>query len=141
MTRRLPYWRSIAACRGRVDLDFVDPTPTEAEQCRTVCATCPVYKHCLTEALDTGEPWGIWGGLDANERASLAKDTGHPEPAIRPAHGTNSRYAKHGWRCTHCRHAHASYERERRRAQAQKRESESQPATTPEGQFTLPIAM
>ncbi|GGM65080.1 hypothetical protein GCM10012275_39530 [Longimycelium tulufanense] len=114
MTLRLPTWRHRAACRGRTDLDFIDPTPEQAVECRTLCATCPVREQCLADALTTGEAWGIWGGLDADERAALAEQHGHPAPIVRPAHGTNTRYAKHGCRCDLCRQAHTAYERERR---------------------------
>lgn len=112
---RVPAWRTRAACRGRLDLDFIDPrTPAEAAECRTLCAGCPVLDQCRAEALIAGEAWGIWGGLDADERERIAERDGHPVPAVRPAHGTNPRYAKHGCRCTLCRHAHTEYERERR---------------------------
>lgn len=112
---RLPEWRARAACRGRVDLDFIDPrTPAEAAECRGLCAGCPVREQCLAEALTTGEAWGIWGGLDADEREPLAEQQGHPAPAVKPAHGTNPRYAKHGCRCDACRQAHTAYERTRR---------------------------
>jgi hypothetical protein len=112
---RIPEWRSRAACRGRVDLDFIDPrTSAEAAECRALCAGCPVRAQCLAEALGTGEAWGIWGGLDADEREPLAEQQGHPAPAVKPAHGTNPRYAKHGCRCDACRQAHTAYERARR---------------------------
>ncbi|GAA1029727.1 MULTISPECIES: WhiB family transcriptional regulator [Amycolatopsis] len=119
---RLPEWRTRAACRGRLDLDFIDPADEQIDQCRVICTECTVRELCLAEALTTGEAWGIWGGLDADERAAIAAQAGHPAPAIRPTHGTNARYAKHGCRCTSCTHAHAEYERERRarvRARAQ----------------------
>src|SRR5690625_3197456 len=108
-------WHTGAACRERPDLDFIDPEPDQAEQCRTVCAGCPVREQCLADALAAGEPWGIWGGLDPDERAALAERTDAPKPTVLPSHGTNSRYVKHGCRCTTCRHAHTTYERERRR--------------------------
>jgi hypothetical protein len=112
---RVPEWRTRAACRGRVDLDFIDPrTPTEAAECRALCAGCPVAEQCLADALTTGEAWGIWGGLDADEREPLAEQQGHPAPVVKPAHGTNPRYAKHGCRCGLCRQAHTEYERQRR---------------------------
>ncbi|GAA3890411.1 hypothetical protein GCM10022243_64140 [Saccharothrix violaceirubra] len=113
MTLRLPEWRTRAACRGRFDLDFVEPGEQLAE-CLALCAACPVAEQCLAEALDAGEAWGIWGGLDAERREQLAEQTGHPAPAVRPAHGTNSRYAKHGCRCDLCREAHTAYDRQRR---------------------------
>jgi hypothetical protein len=112
---RIPEWRARAACRGRIDLDFIEPrTPTEAEQCRALCAVCPVLDQCRAEALTTGEVWGIWGGLDPGERTQLADRNGYPTPIVRPAHGTNPRYAKHGCRCSPCRRAHTEYERRRR---------------------------
>ncbi|GAA5104742.1 MULTISPECIES: WhiB family transcriptional regulator [Pseudonocardiaceae] len=112
---RLPEWRSRAGCRGRVDLDFIDPAPEQVAECRALCAACPVREQCLAEALAGGEAWGIWGGLDAAERAPLAEQDGHPVPAVLPPHATNSRYAKHGCRCALCREAHTAYERERLR--------------------------
>ncbi|TCO64371.1 WhiB family transcriptional regulator [Actinocrispum wychmicini] len=112
---RLPEWRTRAACRGRLELDFIDPrTPTEAAQCRAICTDCPVREQCLGDALAAGEAWGIWGGLDVDEREQLAEQHGHPAPSIRPEHGTNPRYAKHGCRCDLCREAHTAYERARR---------------------------
>lgn len=113
MTLRLPEWRTRAACRGRFDLDFVEPGEQLAE-CRALCARCPVAELCLAEALDNGEAWGIWGGLDTDEREQLAAESGRPAPVVKPAHGTNSRYAKHGCRCALCREAHTAYERARR---------------------------
>lgn len=113
--RAVSTWHTNAACGEHPDLDFIDPEPDQIERCRAVCAGCPVREKCLADALAAGEPWGIWGGLDTDQRAALAERTGVPEPTILPAHGTNSRYVKHGCRCTTCRHAHTTYERERRR--------------------------
>jgi hypothetical protein len=112
--RRLPEWRTRAACRGRLDLDFIDPTPEQVGECRAICAGCPVREQCLDDALTAGEAWGIWGGLDVDEREQLAEQHGHPAPSVKPAHGTNPRYAKHGCRCDLCREAHTAYERARR---------------------------
>ncbi|MEU5847455.1 WhiB family transcriptional regulator [Saccharopolyspora shandongensis] len=135
MTRQIPRWRSQAACRRRPGLDFIDPAPADAEQCRAVCGACPVRERCLAEALAAGEPWGIWGGLDSDQRADLAERTGYPEPVIVPAHGTNTRYAKHGCRCSACRSAHTSYERARRRRHTIAAHAE--PSSTPAGQYML----
>lgn len=107
-------WVDLAACYDRRDLDWVEPTPAEEVTCRQLCARCPVRADCLEAALAMGEPWGIWGGLDAVERTRLAVTRGMDEPRILPSHGTNSRYAKHGCRCEVCRAAHTEYERERR---------------------------
>jgi hypothetical protein len=69
----------------------------------------------LAAALITGEPWGIWGGLDPNQRADVALGTGLPVPTVLSMHGFRARYAKHGCRCRACRYANTTYISERRR--------------------------
>ncbi len=110
----LDRWQRDAACRGRTDLDWIDPPTSQQARCRAVCVSCPVVTICRTHALVNGEPWGIWGGLNPAERAAIAEREGHPIPAVLPAHGTNPRYAKHRCRCLACRRAHTTYERIRR---------------------------
>lgn len=110
-----PGWTRHAACRTRwAEVDWIDPTPAQARCCRAICASCPVRRACLDHALATGEPWGIWGGLDPEQRATLAKLCSLPVPTVLPLHGFRARYAKHGCRCRACRHAHAVYEHQRR---------------------------
>lgn len=107
-------WQRSAACGGRGDLDWIEPTAADAAECREICAGCEVRAECADAAVAVGEPWGIWGGLDASERALLAAVMGNPAPRVLPAHGTNPRYAKHGCRCAACRAAHTENERRRR---------------------------
>ena len=38
---------------------------------KAVCGRCPVREACLAYALDARELWGIWGGLDPEERLAL----------------------------------------------------------------------
>jgi len=123
--RRRLDWSRYAACRVRLDLEWIDPSPVQAEQCRTVCAACPVLLSCRMFALRSGEPWGIWGGLDPDERAAVARIGGHPTPQALPPHGTNSRYAKHRCRCSTCRYAHTVYEHSRRARQQTRRGQQS----------------
>lgn len=108
-----PWWHR-AACRSRLDLDWIEPSTQEKKRCRAVCASCPVRQQCRRAALIRGEAWGIWGGLDPDERAMIAAEQGFPPPTVLPAHGTNTRYAKHRCPCSPCRQAHADYERHRR---------------------------
>jgi WhiB family redox-sensing transcriptional regulator len=35
-----------------------------------ICSTCPVSVECLEYSLKW-EPWGIWGGMEEQERAEL----------------------------------------------------------------------
>jgi WhiB family redox-sensing transcriptional regulator len=38
-----------------------------------LCSGCPVIDECRMYALEAKEPYGIWGGLTADERASFTK--------------------------------------------------------------------
>lgn len=31
---------------------------------KAVCARCPVEVMCRSDAIDRGEQWGVWGGID-----------------------------------------------------------------------------
>jgi len=44
-----------------------------AAAAKAVCALCPVRPECRQYALAAREEFGIWGGLDAAERESLAR--------------------------------------------------------------------
>jgi len=69
-------WRELAACRS-VDPEWFFPIGKtglaigEIERAKAVCASCPVRERCLTFALDTRQDFGIWGGLDEEERRLL----------------------------------------------------------------------
>lgn len=41
---------------------FFAELPTEVELAKRVCGPCPIREQCLTEALERGEPHGVWGG-------------------------------------------------------------------------------
>lgn len=41
---------------------------TEEYAKRVVCGGCPLRELCLEYALETREPWGIWGGTTPQER-------------------------------------------------------------------------
>ena len=85
--RRLPApregdwdWQVDAACRGLDTANFYHPEnergPPRARRerlAKAVCATCPVIQDCLRWALAAREPYGVWGGLSAEEREALLK--------------------------------------------------------------------
>jgi len=56
----------------------------EAEA-KAVCHRCPVITECRVHALRVHEPYGIWGGLSEEERATLVR-TRRPIVAA-PTHG------------------------------------------------------
>lgn len=55
-----------AACRtADPALFFPEAGDTGAEaQAMDVCAGCPVRPQCYTRAVENGERWGIWGGVN-----------------------------------------------------------------------------
>lgn len=66
-------WRDRAACRDE-DTELFFPTGTtgpalpQIDEAKAICARCPVSSDCLNFALQTGQDYGIWGGLTAEER-------------------------------------------------------------------------
>ena len=98
--RRLPEprsdawdWQLRGACRGMDNAVFFHPerergaAKVERElRAKAVCRTCPVIEQCRQHALSVQEPYGVWGGLTAAERALIAE----PRPsggAHRPRYG------------------------------------------------------
>jgi len=49
------------ACSTNPDLFFAE-SPLDVARAKELCAGCPVRAACLADALDRGEPWGVWGG-------------------------------------------------------------------------------
>lgn len=45
-----------------------------AAKAKALCAVCPVQQECLDFALDTGQRFGIWGGLTARQRVGQYRD-------------------------------------------------------------------
>jgi WhiB family redox-sensing transcriptional regulator len=65
-------WRLRAACLGQdTDQWFPEGNEPLAIAAKLVCARCPVADECLSWAQANGEIWGIWGGLDEDERRVL----------------------------------------------------------------------
>lgn len=73
-------WRAGAACR-ELDPELFFPVGTtgpaqrQVERAKAVCRGCSVAAQCLMWALDTGQDSGVWGGLSAEERRSVARRT------------------------------------------------------------------
>jgi WhiB family redox-sensing transcriptional regulator len=73
-------WHLTAACRALDPEMFFSPDDERGPRKRqrdatakAVCASCPVKRKCFEWALAVHEPYGIWGGATASERASLSK--------------------------------------------------------------------
>ena len=64
-------WVVFAACRD-VDPDIFFPASRkDVDQALAICASCPVCSECLDYAIETGERFGVWGGLTEKERRKL----------------------------------------------------------------------
>ncbi|QFG68533.1 WhiB family transcriptional regulator [Ornithinimicrobium pratense] len=73
-------WWQRAACRDRnaelffhADHERGPSRAVRTAKAKAVCGTCPVIVQCLAYALGNREPYGIWGGLDEQERARLVR--------------------------------------------------------------------
>lgn len=97
-------WQMWAACRGMDSAVFFHPDgergPSRAgreARAKRICEGCPVRRQCLGHALAVREPYGVWGGLSAAERAEqewggvvripVPRRTTITERVIRPAPG------------------------------------------------------
>jgi WhiB family transcriptional regulator, redox-sensing transcriptional regulator len=69
-------WSSRAACLG-AEPELFFPIGTggaaidEITAAKAVCATCAVLEDCRDYALRTRQPFGVWGGLDEEQRRAL----------------------------------------------------------------------
>ena len=71
----IEHWREGAACHDAPDVDFF-PAPDDLGAitlAKAVCENCPVVDDCLTFAIETRQPDGIWGGLSAKERTRVRR--------------------------------------------------------------------
>lgn len=72
-------WRDKAAC-NTVDPELFFPTSEttranrdQVKRAKVVCGLCRVTEQCLQYALETGQGFGIWGGLTESERKELKR--------------------------------------------------------------------
>jgi len=74
-------WQYDGACRETDPETFFYPDAERGPRRRrreaaakALCAVCPVRRACLEHALSVREPYGVWGGLNINEREMLIAD-------------------------------------------------------------------
>lgn len=84
-------WQLHAHCRGFAVSTFFPARGTRGselrraeESAKQVCARCPVLNDCRSHALNNAEPYGVWGGMSARERAATLTAPAHvPRPRHR----------------------------------------------------------
>jgi hypothetical protein len=70
-------WASRALC-AQTDPDlFFSDTASEIAQAKAVCVRCTALKECRSYALDTRQEFGVWGGIDRDERRWFLSRTPH----------------------------------------------------------------
>jgi WhiB family redox-sensing transcriptional regulator len=76
-------WQRLGSCRGMDSAVFFHPdgerNPSRARrtaQAKEVCQRCPVIDMCREFALETREPFGVWGGLAESERRIILERRG-----------------------------------------------------------------
>ncbi|KPI33368.1 transcription factor WhiB [Actinobacteria bacterium OV450] len=69
-----PTWRDEAACTGMDFAAFFSLSQADIAHAKSVCGPCPVRHECLTHALTFREDYGVWGGLDEDERGQILRD-------------------------------------------------------------------
>ncbi|WP_285502512.1 WhiB family transcriptional regulator [Actinokineospora sp. NBRC 105648] len=89
VTTAIEPWQTRGACRQVPTERFFSPDNERGRArdlriraAKSVCAHCPVLSRCRDHALRTREPYGVWGGLDEQERAELRRRSRYP---ARPA--------------------------------------------------------
>ena len=78
-----PWVRQAVCTQTDPDLFFSD-SASQIKQAKAICRRCPVREECLSHALETREEFGVWGGLDRDERRRLRR-RGTAQP-----HGTGA---------------------------------------------------
>jgi WhiB family redox-sensing transcriptional regulator len=83
-------WRQDAACvEEDPDLFFpvgsTGPALLQVTEAKSVCGRCPVREQCLEWAVELGQDFGVWGGLDENERRALKRRTARRQSRARSA--------------------------------------------------------
>jgi WhiB family redox-sensing transcriptional regulator len=76
-------WQYQGACRDLDPEAFFHPDGERGPRRRNrenaakaVCASCPVIAACRAHALAVQEPYGIWGGLSEDDRATILERQG-----------------------------------------------------------------
>ncbi|MEU0181491.1 WhiB family transcriptional regulator [Streptomyces sp. NPDC006207] len=73
---RPPHWSDDAECKTHQDPDMWfaerESDPLAVMEAKRLCGLCSCRLSCLDRALEAGDPWGIWGGLDPDERRALS---------------------------------------------------------------------
>lgn len=79
-----PDWHDGAACATLTEgewatawfperPDGTDDTDNHGTKAKAVCAMCPVWRECVTGAVERNEEFGIWGGAGGDQLRYLRR--------------------------------------------------------------------
>ncbi|MDD5710738.1 MAG: WhiB family transcriptional regulator [Candidatus Colwellbacteria bacterium] len=67
-------WQDQANCRGSdSDLFFLERGKS-SQSAKVICRECQVREECLEFAINTGQRFGVWGGLSERERRRVRRE-------------------------------------------------------------------
>lgn len=66
-------WQDRGLCNETDPELFYPEIGSTGIEAKKVCVRCPVQKKCIDWAMETEEPWGVWGGYTAHERQLMKK--------------------------------------------------------------------
>lgn len=73
-----PNWQHALCSQTDSDLFFPEGRGGQiyyaVGKAKEICGRCPIRPACLDWALEMGEVWGVWGGLDEKERRALLRE-------------------------------------------------------------------
>lgn len=71
--RNRQNWRANAACDGADDALFFPEKGKTSREAKRICSGCEVRTECLAYALESGQKFGIWGGVSETERRKIRR--------------------------------------------------------------------
>lgn len=66
-------WRNMAKCVGEDSDLFLSDKEKERARATIFCSRCVVKEACLEYALESDQAFGIWGGMDNEQRRKYKK--------------------------------------------------------------------
>jgi WhiB family redox-sensing transcriptional regulator len=73
-------WRTRGSCIGHDPEMWFSVLPLRRIDAAEICGSCPVRARCLAWASETGQRFGVWGGVDLEV---AVRDGGDPDEAWR----------------------------------------------------------
>ena len=74
-TEATPDWEQALCAQTDPELFFPEGVGAQiviaTTQAKRICAQCSIRRGCLSWALATGQPAGIWGGMDKEDRKQI----------------------------------------------------------------------